>query len=265
MYEDPELREKEIRKMSSIFDQLKADILPKLRYSSIIATVDVIGKSDAQIKETYASDPKSLSIEELIYCASLTNDNKEKIDIYQTAANIYSDDYRTFNNLGACQFAEGNYTDAAKNIKKALELNPSCSEANVNLGLVSMINNDYSNAKVYLGKATGLSEANEALGVYLLKNGDNNAAAKALAETKSNNAVLAQILTKDYSKAKKTIASINTPDATTYYLSAVLGARLGDETLIITSLRQAIKLDSSLKEKALKDPEFANFNIADKL
>lgn len=265
MYEDPEIREKEIRNMTKIFDELKTDILPKLRYSRIIATVDVIGKSDEQIKEAYASDPKSLTVEQLLYMANLTKDNKEKVNVYQTAANIYSNDYRTFNNLGACQFAEGNYTEAAKNIKKALELNPSCGEANMNLSLISMLSNDYNNAKVQLGKATGITEASEALGVYYLKNGDNQAAVRAFGDVKSNNAALAQILTKDYSKAKKTIAGINAPDATTHYLSAIIGARTGNEDLIIGSLRQAIKLDSSLKTKALKDPEFANYNIASKL
>ena len=264
MYDDPEIREREIRNMSAIFDQLAIEILPKLRYSRLSATVDVIGKSDEQIKEVYAAKPDSLTIDEILYLANLTKDNKEKINIYQTAANIYSNDYRAFNNLGACQFADGNYTEATKNIKKALELNPSCGEANVNLGLISLLNDDYENALVQLGYGAGVN-TDEARGVYYLKNGDPQAAARAFGETKSNNAALAQILTKDYSKAKKTIASISSPDATTHYLTAVLGARTNNEGLIVNSLRQAIKLDSSLKAKALKAPEFANFNIAAKL
>ena len=264
MYDDPEIREREIRNMSAIFDQLAIEILPKLRYSRLSATVDVIGKSDEQIKEVYAAKPDSLTIDEILYLANLTKDNKEKINIYQTAANIYSNDYRAFNNLGACQFADGNYTEATKNIKKALELNPSCGEANVNLGIISLLNDDSENALVQLGYGAGI-DTDEARGVYYLKNGDPQAAVRAFGDTKSNNAALAQILTKDYSKAKKTIASISTPDATTHYLTAVLGARTNNEGLIVNSLRQAIKLDSSLKAKALKDPEFANFNIAAKL
>mgnify|MGYP003499131665 CR=1 FL=1 len=70
---------------------------------------------------------------------------------------------------------------------------------------------------------------------------------------------------KDYSKAKKTIAAISTPDATTHYIAAVLGARTNNEALIVNSLKDAIKLDSSLLTKALKDPEFTNFNIASKI
>lgn len=264
MHSDPEMREKEIRKMTAVFDQLAVDILPKLRYSRLTATVDVIGKSNEQIQEAFASNPKSLTIDELLYCATLTNDNNEKINIYQTAANIYNTDYRAFNNLAACQFIKGDYIAATSNLKKALELNPSCGEANVNLGLVSMINNDYENAFVQLGYGAGVN-TNEARGIYYLKNGDAKSAVKAFGDTKSNNAALAQILTKDYSSAKKTLGAITTPDATTYYLMAVLGARTNNESLIVTSLREAIKRDSSLKEKALKDPEFTNFNIASKL
>ena len=134
----------------------------------------------------------------------------------------------------------------------------------MNLGIISLLNDDYENALVQLGYGAGI-DTDEARGVYYLKNGDAQAAVRAFGDTKSNNAALAQILTKDYSKAKKTIASISPPDAPTHYLPAVLGARTNNEGLIVNSLRQAIKLDSSLKAKALKDPEFANFNIAAKL
>lgn len=262
MYKDPEVREKEIRNMSSVFDQLALDILPQLRYSRLTATIDVIGKSDEQIKEAYASNPNSLSVDEILYCATLTNDNAKKMEIYQTAANIYSNDYRTFNNLAACQFAAGDYTAAATNLKKAAALNSSSGEVNMNLGLISMIDGDYSKANEQLGKAGGVEATNEALGVYYLLNGDNTAAAKAFGETVSNNAALAQILCKDYSKAKRTLASITSPDATTYYLMAILGARTNNEGLVLSNLRQAAKLDNSLATKAQKDPEFANFNLS---
>ena len=53
MYKDPEVREKEIRNLSSVFDQLAIEILPQLRYSRLTATVDVIGKSDEQIQEAF--------------------------------------------------------------------------------------------------------------------------------------------------------------------------------------------------------------------
>ena len=261
MYKDPEVREKEIRNLSSVFDQLAIEILPQLRYSRLTATVDVIGKSDEQIQEAYEKEPKSLTVDELLYCATLTNDNNKKIEIYNTTAGIYGNDYRAFNNLGACQFVAKDYTSATANFKKSASINPS-SEANMNLGLISMINGEYSKANEQLGNAGSVDAVKEALGVYYLKTGNNAAAAKAFEDSKTNNAALAQILTKDYSKAKRTLASITSPDATTYYLMAVLGARTNNENMIISNLRQASKIDNSIANKAIKDPEFANFNLS---
>lgn len=88
------------------------------------------------------------------------------------------------------------------------------------------------------------------------------AAVKAFGDTKSNNAALAQILTKDYSKAKSTLAAIDRPDATTYYLMAVLGARTNNESMLNTNLRQAIRLDNSLAKRAVEDLEFAKYNLS---
>ena len=92
--------------------------------------------------------------------------------------------------------------------------------------------------------------------------GDNASAVKAFGNTKSNNAALAQILTKDYSKAKSTLAAITNPDATTYYLLAVLGARTNNDQMIATNLRQAAKLDKKMADRAKNDLEFSNFNIS---
>ena len=98
--------------------------------------------------------------------------------------------------------------------------------------------------------------------MYYLKVGDNAAAARAFGDSKSNNAALAQILTKDYTKAKQTLAGISKPDATTYYLMAVLGARTNNEQMLNSNLRQAVRLDSKLAQKAAQDLEFANFNLS---
>ena len=70
---------------------------------------------------------------------------------------------------------------------------------------------------------------------------------------------MAQLLDGDYSVAKKTIASIKEPDATTHYIKAVLGARTGNAALIYDGLRNAVKLDPSLAAKALTDLEFAKY------
>ena len=261
MYKDPEQREREIRNLSSVFEQLADQILPQLRYSRITASIDVIGKSDSEIMALLNSDPSKLSVEEILYAATLTDDNNKKLEIYDKAARIYPNDYRTWNDLGMAQYIAVDYSAAKANFQKAASMgkNP---EPQMNLGLIEMLNKNYAKANQHFGSAAGVNELGEALGVYYLKQGDNAAAVKAFGDAKSNNAALAQILTKDYSKAKSTLAGINTPDATTYYLMAVLGARTNNESMLNTNLRQAIRMDKKLAQKAVNDLEFANYNLS---
>lgn len=262
MYKDPEEREREIRNLSSVFDQLADEILPQLRYSRITASVNVIGKSDEEINRLVDSDPASLSADELLYAATLTNDLNRKKAIYTAATRLHPNDFRGFNNLGKVQYQQKDYDAAMASFKKAARLEPSAPESQMNQGLIALVNDDYRAANAAFGKAAGLEELGDALGVYYLRQGDLNAAVKSFGSSKSNNAALAQILNKDYGKAKSTLAAVATPDATTYYLTAILGARTGNENMLTSNLRQAIKLDNTLAAKAAKDLEFAKYNIA---
>ena len=260
MYKDPAVRDQEIKNLGAVFNELAETILPQLRYSRITATINVIGKSDAEIMEVFNATPDQLTVEEILYAGSLTDDNNLRQTIYAKAAQLYPNDYRTWNDLGMVQYMNGDYNGAASSFAKAAALgnNP---EPQMNLGLIEMINGNYANANRYFGAAGGTENIGEALGVYYLKQGDYAAAARAMSDTKSNNAALAQILTKDYAKAKTTLAGINKPDATTYYLMAVLGARTNNESMINTNLKQAVKLDSKLAQKAADDLEFVNFDL----
>ena len=73
---------------------------------------------------------------------------------------------------------------------------------------------------------------------------------------------MAQILAKDYNKAKTTLAAIEAPDATTAYLKAVLAARTNNEAGVLSNLKEAIKLDPSMASMAATDLEFAKFDIS---
>ena len=262
MYKDPEQREKEIRNLSSVFDQLAETILPQLRYSRITASIDVIGKSDEQINKLFDTNPSELTVDEMLYAATLTDNLARRKAIYQAVTKYYPNDFRGFNNLGAVQYEEKDYAAAQASFKKAEKLAPKNAEVQMNLGLIALLNKDYATANRCFGNAGGLEELGDALGVYYLKQGDVSAAVKAFGNSKTNNAALAQILAKDYSKAKTTLAAIPAPDATTYYLNAVVGARTNNSQIVTSNLRQAIKLDPAYASRAAQDLEFSKFNLS---
>jgi len=261
MYKDPEQREREIRNLSSVFDQLAEEILPQLRYSRITASIDVIGKSDEEIMNIYSLNPKALSVDEILYAATLTDNNDKRLQIYDTAIELYPKDYRAYNNLGMCQYIDQDYEAAEANFAQAARLAPESGEAHMNLGLVSLLNKNYKEATAKFGNAAGVPALGDALGVYYMKHGDYNSAIRAFGDSKTNNAALAQILNKDYSKAKNTLSGVVHPNATTFYITAILGARTNNEKMVMNNLRQAIKLDKSLAAKAQNDLEFAKFNL----
>ena len=262
MYKDPEQREQEIRNLANVFETLADEILPQLRYSRITASVDVIGKSDAEINHLFDTDPSKLSVDELLYAATLTDKPARKDAIYTAATKIYPNDFRGFNNLGMVKYEQGDYAAAKACFAQAQKLAPNAPEVQMNLGLIDLLNSNYDAANRYFGNAAGLNELGDALGVYYLKKGDVAAAVKAFGNSKTNNAALAQILSKDYSKAKSTLAAIATPDATTYYLMAVVGARTNNSQTVTSSLRQAIKLDPAMAQRAAQDLEFSKFNLS---
>lgn len=262
MYKDPEQREKEIRNLSSVFNELADQILPQLRYSRIQASINVIGKSDAEMEQLFNTDPSKLSEDELLYLASLTNDNTRKMAIYQKATQLYPKSYRAFNNLGLTKYEAGDYAAAQSAFEQAKKLDPSSKEVDMNLGLIQLLNGNHSKANELLGAAAGVPETADALGVYYLTQGEVAKANTAFGNTKTNNSGLAKILAKDYSAAQSILNAVPNPDATTYYLQAIVAARTNNESGVISNLKKAISLDPKMAQQAKDDLEFAKFNLS---
>lgn len=262
MYKDPEQREKEIRNLSGVFNELADQILPQLRYSKIQASIDVIGKSDQEMINLFNTDPSKLTEDEILYVATLTNDNTRKMEVYQKASQLYPNSYRAFNNLGMTKYEAGDYAAAKAAFEKAKKLDPSSKEVDMNLGLVQLMDGNYNKANELLGAAAGVPETADALGVYYLTQGEVAKANTAFGNAKTNNAALAKILAKDYSAAQAILSAVPNPDATTYYLSAIVGARTNNESAVLNNLRKAISLDSNMLKQAKEDLEFAQFNLS---
>ena len=258
MYQDPEQRETEIKNLSTVFKNLADEILPQLRRSRLTLNYDLIGKSDEEITAFANEDASKLNIEELLYAATLTKDNSKKEAIYKKATELYSNDYRAYNNLAALAYQNGDTSKAQSYLAKAANLK-SAPEVNMNLGLVALKNGDKSAAESFFGKAAGAKSLNESLGNLYVSRGEYDKAVSSFGDSKTNSAALAQILAKDYNKAKNTLSNVENPDAYTDYLMAILGARTNNASMVTSSLSSAVKKDASLAKKAATDLEFAKF------
>ena len=259
MYSDPEEREAQIKNLSSVYKTIAEEILPELRRSRLILTTDLIGKSDDEIKELAKNDPAQLNVEELLYAATLTNDNAEKIAIYQKVASQFGD-YRAYNNMGMIYFEQGNIAEARRAYGKALEIAPNNADVNYNAGLAAMADNDLKKAEEYLGKAAGTQgNLSAAMGTFYTMKGDYKAAKSAYGNAATNNAAVQQILNEDYAAARQTLANVKEPNATTAYLTAVVAARTNDRDAVYSNMKVAVAKDASLKAKAQKDIEFAKY------
>ena len=258
MYSDPEQREKEIKNISTVFETLAEEILPQLRRSRLTANIEIIGKSDDEISALAKSEPSKLNVEEILYAATLTNNDAEKAAIYEKATELYPNDYRTWNNAGMMAFKKGDLNKAEQMFNKSNSVKNN-NEANMNLGLIALTKGDQAKAQQYFGNAAGVAELSEALGVLYLEQGEYAKAVNSFGNVKSNNAALAQILTKDYSKASQTLNAVPNPDATTDYLKAIVCARTNDANGVVNNLKASIAKDKSMAKEAAIDLEFAKY------
>ncbi|WP_455006999.1 tetratricopeptide repeat protein [Bacteroides finegoldii] len=258
MYQDPAQREQEIKNISSVYKTLADEILPQLRRSRLTLNYEIIGKSDEEIAKLASSNPSELNIEELLYAATLTNDPAKQEAIYTQAIKQFPNDYRAYNNLGKLAYQAGNYDKAESYFKKAASVNAT-PEVNMNLGLIALMKGDKATAEASFGKAAGTKELGESMGNLYIAQGQYERAVNSFGDSKTNSAALAQILAKDYNKAKNTLANVERPDAYTDYLMAVLGARTNNSSMVTSSLKSAVAKDSSLAKKAATDLEFAKY------
>ena len=259
MYNDPEQRETEIKNISSVYKTLADEILPQLRRARLTANYDVIGRSDEEINAAFDTDAKVLSNDELLYAATLTNDNARKEAIYKKTVELYPNDYRAYNNLGMMAYANGDLATAENYFKQAASKSSNAAEVNTNLGLIELTKGNVANAETYLSKSTGANTANEALGNLYIKQGQYDRAVQTFGDTKTNSAALAQILAKDYNKAKSTLSAVKNPDAYTNYLMAIVGARTNNADLVKSSMDKVKQQDAALAAKAQNDREFAKY------
>lgn len=258
MYQDPEEREKQIRNISAGYKELADEILPELRRARLTINYNLIGRTDDEIQVQYKANPKELSIEELLYAATLTDDAKEKKNIYTTATNLYENDYRAYNNLAGLAYQEGDLDAVKKYLAEAAKHTGDAAEVNANRALVAMAEGKFDEAQNYVAKASTAKNYYELLGNLQVAQGNYAQAAQSLQGVKTNSAALAQLLNKDYTAAATTLSQVARPDAMTDYLKAIVAARTNQKSAVLSHLMDAFAKDASLKARAAKDLEFAS-------
>lgn len=261
MYSDPEVREREIRNMSSAFEALKTDILPKLRRSTMIVNVDKIGRTDEQIISQAKSDPSVLSLEEMLYAATLTEDLNDQLSFFRAAFAANPSDVRAANNIGVVLMAQGKTDEAITALERARSVENN-DFVKSNLAFCSLVSGELEKAEdMFNSMSAQTTDSKCGLGMIAITKGEYDAAANYFGTVPCFNTALAQYLKGDINRAKATLDGF-TPKCTTGkpgYLKAVVGARLDDKNYMLAGLREAIGFDSSWKDYAKTDIVLSKF------
>lgn len=257
MYQDPQEREQQIKNMSQGFRELADGILPELRRARMTINYETIGRDDDQIFAQDKEDASKLSVEELLYAASIADTDAQREDILKTTTNLYREDSRAYNNLAVLAMQKVNNAEAQKYLSMARTLDAKNAEANANMGLLALQQGDAKTAEDYISRAAGANNLAEALGNLHLAQGNYALAQQDFAGVNSNSAALAQLLNKDYARATQTLANVKNPDAMTDYLNAIVNARQGNNDAAASYLRSAIQKDPKLAQYAANDLELS--------
>ena len=283
-----EEQEKQLKKLST-YTKVFKDVYPGLRAAKTEILTIKAKKTDSEISvlakqmTTGQAGMDALNFEELMYSATLTPSLEEKTAIYE-AATKKGTNWTAHNNLGAAylQAAIDNpaKTDmiekASSQLEIAAKLNPA-SEVHANLASVSLMRGNpykaYSHVRAALAGASndvtrGVNGIKGACEIYMANYGAAVSSTSSSVDTEVNlfNKGLAQVLNKDYSNASSSFAESTRKNgnyAIGYYGAAVAAARSGSGDAVVSNLVSAVKIDPSLKEKALTDLEFAKFNTTD--
>lgn len=275
-------KEKELQKVDG-YDKVFDEVYPTLRSAQTEILTVKPKKTPAEIsvlaKQIVAGEANAdtLSMEEMLFAATLTPSLTEKEGIYK-AATKKGESWVAHNNLAATYIEMALAGDASKaedaltQLEIASNLKGSASHVTANMGAAYMIQMEYDQAYGALNDAstndnTVNAKVNSMKGALETKNADYEAAktsfGAAQKDGKSNiNKGLAYLLTKDYTQANNAFDAAKDDEgasALAYYLSAVTAARQGDANAVQSNLTESVKANADMKQKALNDLEFRNF------
>jgi len=282
-------QERQLKKLPT-YRKVFKDVYPGLRTAKTEILTIKDKKTDAEIsvlaKQITQGQMKAdtLSFAEMMYAATLTPSLEEKAAIY-TAATKKGSNWNAHNNLGAVYIAmaiadNAKLADMASKAGAQLEIAAKLKETpevHANLASVALMQGNPYKAASHASKALngasgdvsrGVNGIKGACEIYMAKYADAVRSESSALDTDVNlfNKGLAQVLNKDYANAAASFAEAsrkNSNMALAHYGAAVAAARSGNADGVAASLTSAVKIDPSLKDKALTDLEFAAFSTTD--
>lgn len=273
-----DMREQKIREMTDIYPEIADVILPPLRRAemSLICQKHETYTNEELIRRVKAN-PSDFSVNERLYAASVSTDLSEQELIYLALINDRNTegDWRAYNDLGALKlnayYNSGDtkdLDDAISYLNKAAAISPNNGIILNNLALAQFYKGDLAAARESFNASKNAStnavNQDEATAVFDIVDGNYDGALQLIGSGSCNyNAALVQLLNKDYNICLNTLNCIANPDAKTYYLKAVLAARMKDENALYSNLGSAINLDPSYKRTAKRDAEFKKYRHTD--
>ncbi|MEN8155391.1 MAG: hypothetical protein ABFS10_00450 [Bacteroidota bacterium] len=260
MHSDPVVREQEIKNLTAAYEIIAEDILPQLRRSKFTVDMDKIGWSDEELKAHWDSNPDTLVLEELLYTATLYDDNETKLAIFSKAAEVAPNCLRAHNNKGVVEFEMGKVEEAAASFNTAKGLKDH-DNINNNLGAVALSNDDVAGAKEAFTASLGAGEdANYNLGIVNVIEGDYESASNYFGSEPSFNSALTKLLQGDADGAWRIAANLEEESPQRSYLMAVIAANQDKPLEVFKNLKNAIetcKDPQMVKDHAINDLEFA--------
>ena len=251
MYNDPEVRESEIRNMSQIFTELKKEVLPELRRSRFVTEVEYENYTDAELQRL--ADRKLLYLVDepaVLRIAATSEDPERKELFYRAAAERFNSQVGKYD-LAILKLEQGKHAVTEMYLEQMKDQNdPDVLNA---LGVVELRRGNFDKAAEFFEKS-GNAASVKNLGIVALSKGDYTTAADKLKGAADVNEAIANIMCGDLDAAEKALK--NDESAQADYYRAVVSARRGNLKDAKKMLDSACEKDPSLREKALKDIEF---------
>jgi hypothetical protein len=243
---DVDVREQQIRDLAEVYDAIENNVLPQLRKATIIIRSYEPKRTDEEITTLSTTQPEDLDVKELLFAATLTDNEITQTTIYNKAVELHND-WRGYNNIACMYIEKGNLQEAMNYLEKAKVLAGSNSDILTNQGIIFAREGKLATAQKLFNQAN-TSEKNQA--ILDIRNGEYSKAARYFKNDKSHNAALAQLMNGVNN------VRCNETTAACHYLNAIAEARSGNNDAAISNLKKAVSQNETYKNESIKDLEF---------